>query len=51
MEDVLNLIDARKPAPKKRGPYKKEIQTETLPEILIEEIQFLGGHDQRHLNI
>ena len=23
MEDILNLIDARKPAPKKRGPYKK----------------------------
>lgn len=22
-EDVLNLIDARKPAPKKRGPYRK----------------------------
>ena len=22
-EDVLNLIDTRKPVPKKRGPYKK----------------------------
>jgi hypothetical protein len=29
---IVSLIDARAPAPKMRGPYKKkQIQTETLP--------------------
>ena len=31
MKDIVALIDAREPAPTKRGPYKKRISTDAVP--------------------